>query len=643
MNRSRPKPSARCFVALPRYARLALAVGRDPAHRAGPDGLPSWPVRSTSCRRSTSCPGIIPVLGQLDDLLVVPHRAHGSPSMGCHPLGVAPTWSRSVCSDGRPRHATCGRSASIHGVARSGAPRRLGKRFAVAGARGAGTRRGLVRTDGRPRGRPGRERGQRRDREPATRRRGPSGRPGPGLSGPFPVGMASCRGHADARKEIARDRRPRGHDHATRTRSTSPTAGHTKLDLVHYYLAVADGALRGRGRPADGAQALRQRRRRRVLLPEARARQPARLDRDRRAVVPVRPHGRRDRPRDAAGLAWIVNLGCIDLNPHPVRADDLDHPDELRVDLDPVPGVAWSQIREVALVAQGGARRTSASSAGRRRRARAASTSTSASSGAGRTRRCAARRWRSPATSSGARPRSRPASGGRRSATASSSTTTRTPRTGPSRRRTRSGRLPDARVSMPLALGRGARRRGRGLHARDRARRCSRSIGDPGAGIDEAVGSLEPLLELSARARGARARATRRGRRTTASRRASRRASSRRASGGPTRSTTRPRPRRSARRTGPRWSAARRARLAPSGRGRRPTCAGTKPTPTGRRRSIDPGDRDRPGRDEGRGARRASSAGRSATRRPRPRSSRRTCWSTGCAAARRCGTGSAST
>jgi DNA ligase D-like protein (predicted polymerase) len=55
---------------------------------------------------------------------------------------------------------------------------------------------------------------------------------------------------------------------------------------------------------------------------------------------------------DAAQLAWIVNLGCIDLNPHPVRADDLDHPDELRVDLDPVPGVAWPQIREVALVAR---------------------------------------------------------------------------------------------------------------------------------------------------------------------------------------------------------------------------------------------------------------------------------------------------
>jgi len=56
--------------------------------------------------------------------------------------------------------------------------------------------------------------------------------------------------------------------------------------------------------------------------------------------------------RDAAQLAWIVNLGCIDLNPHPVRAQDIDHPDELRVDLDPVPGVSWDQIRQVALVAR---------------------------------------------------------------------------------------------------------------------------------------------------------------------------------------------------------------------------------------------------------------------------------------------------
>src|SRR5215213_2295516 len=54
--------------------------------------------------------------------------------------------------------------------------------------------------------------------------------------------------------------------------------------------------------------------------------------------------------RDAAALAWVVNLGCVDLNPHPVQAEDLDRPDELRIDLDPVPGVSWGQIVEVALV-----------------------------------------------------------------------------------------------------------------------------------------------------------------------------------------------------------------------------------------------------------------------------------------------------
>jgi bifunctional non-homologous end joining protein LigD len=56
--------------------------------------------------------------------------------------------------------------------------------------------------------------------------------------------------------------------------------------------------------------------------------------------------------RDAAGLAWVINLGCLDLNPHPVRAEDLEHPDELRVDLDPMPGVDWPQIVDVAYVAQ---------------------------------------------------------------------------------------------------------------------------------------------------------------------------------------------------------------------------------------------------------------------------------------------------
>ncbi len=127
-------------------------------------------------------------------------------------------------------------------------------------------------------------------------------------------------------------------------------AGVTKLELVQYYLSVAEGALRGvRDRPmalkryVDGAEGefFFQKR-----APESR---PPWTD-----VVELRfPSGRSAQEivvRDAAQLAWVVNLGCIDLNPHPVRAGDLEHPDELRVDLDPVPGVEWDQIRRVALV-----------------------------------------------------------------------------------------------------------------------------------------------------------------------------------------------------------------------------------------------------------------------------------------------------
>ena len=129
-----------------------------------------------------------------------------------------------------------------------------------------------------------------------------------------------------------------------------PTTGHTKMDLVRYYLAVADGALRGvAGRPmalkryvngAEGEFFFQKR------APTSR---PEWID-----TVTLRfPSGRSAEEivvNDAAQLVWIVNLGCLDLNPHPVRADDLEHPDELRVDLDPVPGVEWAQIRDVALV-----------------------------------------------------------------------------------------------------------------------------------------------------------------------------------------------------------------------------------------------------------------------------------------------------
>ena len=128
-----------------------------------------------------------------------------------------------------------------------------------------------------------------------------------------------------------------------------PELGLTKLDLAQYYLAVADGALRGAGgRPnvlvrypnGVGSEFFYQKR--------APAR-PSFID----AVTLRFPSGRTAEeivPRNSAGLLWMANLGCLELHPHPVRAEDLDHPDELRIDLDPVPGVPWSQLQQVAKV-----------------------------------------------------------------------------------------------------------------------------------------------------------------------------------------------------------------------------------------------------------------------------------------------------
>src|SRR3954467_15919976 len=129
-----------------------------------------------------------------------------------------------------------------------------------------------------------------------------------------------------------------------------PEAGYTKQDLVDYYLAVADGALAGSGgRPnvlvrypnGIGGEFFYQKR--------APASRPDWID-----VVTLKfPSGRTAEEivsRDAAALAWMANLACLELHPHPVRDDDLDHPDELRVDLDPVPGVGWEQVRDVAAV-----------------------------------------------------------------------------------------------------------------------------------------------------------------------------------------------------------------------------------------------------------------------------------------------------
>jgi len=132
-----------------------------------------------------------------------------------------------------------------------------------------------------------------------------------------------------------------------------PQSGHTKLDLARYYLAVSDGALRAAGG-----------------RPNVLVRYPSGIDGDfffqKRAptsrpdwidVVTLRfPSGRVAEevvPRDAAALVWMANLACLELHPHPVRADDLDHPDELRVDLDPVRGVPFADVRRVARVLRG--------------------------------------------------------------------------------------------------------------------------------------------------------------------------------------------------------------------------------------------------------------------------------------------------
>src|SRR5579862_5199492 len=126
-----------------------------------------------------------------------------------------------------------------------------------------------------------------------------------------------------------------------------PKAGLSKHDLVQYYLAVADGALRAAGgRPnmlvrypngIDGEHFYQKR------APTGRP--------DWIEVVELQfPSGRSAQelvPRSAAALAWLANLGCLELHPHAVRAEDLDHPDELRIDLDPLPGVTWRQVQEV--------------------------------------------------------------------------------------------------------------------------------------------------------------------------------------------------------------------------------------------------------------------------------------------------------
>ncbi len=273
--------------------------------------------------------------------------------------------------------------------------------------------------------------------------------------------------------------------------------GATKLDLVRYYLAVAPGALVGAGgRPmalkrfVNGAagEAFFQKR-----APDNR---PEWL----RTVTLSFPSGRTADEivvDDDAGLAWIVNLGCIDLNPHPVRADDLDHPDELRVDLDPVPGVGWSQIRDVAMVTK-----ESLEAVGL-----VGWPKTSGSRGIHVNVRIE-RKWTYPEVRRAALAIARDVE--RRAPDIATSKWWKEERHGVfldynqnAKDRTVASAysvrpLPDARVSTPLSWGEVPSAEAEAFTIATVPTRFAK-LGDPGAGIDAAVGSLEALLELSRR------------------------------------------------------------------------------------------------------------------------------------------------
>jgi len=276
-----------------------------------------------------------------------------------------------------------------------------------------------------------------------------------------------------------------------------PQTGHTKLDLVRFYLAVADGALRGAGgRPmalkrfVDGAAG----------QPFFQKRAPDNRPPWIRTATLTFPSGRTADEiviDDAAGLAWVVNLGCIDLNPHPVRAEDLEHPDELRVDLDPVPGVPWSDIREVAL-----ATREALEAVGL-----VGWPKTSGSRGIHVNVRIEPR-WTYPEVRRAALAIARDVE--RRVPALATSKWWKEERHGVfldynqnAKDRTVASAysirpLPDARVSTPLAWDEVPTVEAEAFTIATVPARYA-AIGDPGGGIDAAAGSLEPLLELSRR------------------------------------------------------------------------------------------------------------------------------------------------
>src|SRR5438045_2777648 len=276
-----------------------------------------------------------------------------------------------------------------------------------------------------------------------------------------------------------------------------PRAKYTKLDLVRYYLAVASGALRGAGgRPnmlvrypngIDGEFFYQKR------APQAR---PPWIE-----VVSLQfPSGNTADevvPRDAAALAWMANLACLELHPHPVRADDLDHPDELRVDLDPVPGVPWAQVLEVGGVVDGALRDFGL----------AGWPKTSGSRGLHVVVRIE-RRWSFDEVRRAALALAREVE--RRAPAAATSKWWKEERRGVfvdynqnAKDRTVASAYsvrptPDARVSTPLGWDEVPGCDPAAFTIGTVPERFARA-GDPWAGMDAAAGSLEPLLELAAR------------------------------------------------------------------------------------------------------------------------------------------------
>ena len=270
-----------------------------------------------------------------------------------------------------------------------------------------------------------------------------------------------------------------------------------KLDLVRYYVAVADGALRGAGgrpmalkRYPDGVAG--------EFFFQKRA--PASRPDWIRTVELSFPSGRTASEvvvDDAAGLAWVATLGCLDLNPHPVRAEDLDHPDELRVDLDPVPGVSWDVVRRVALAV-----RESLTDAGL-----VGWPKTSGSRGIHVNVRIEPR-WTFPEVRRAALALARDVE--RRVPDLATSKWWKEERHGVfidynqnAKDRTVASAysvrpLPDARVSAPLTWDEVPDVDATAFTLRTVPDRYAR-IGDPHVGIDEAVGSLDGLLDLSAR------------------------------------------------------------------------------------------------------------------------------------------------